>query len=265
MYAKSFRFCLITYTWDATLMNAKFKMKLERVAQQLDREQRMAFEGELESLIKKYQSKVKTAKIGKRKIDQFNRTTEKYNKWIDDEVKQRGEYKQFKKMAPQEQYEELHSVGAVPRKETRSVEHITAKSSDPIGELNHAINRMKKLMSKSGQKEKLKISKEAFATAFNLPGGGELDKKIRSAINSLTAGEWEQFALKNKKTIATIWEWYHKMMDEAADPNFLLGGTVPTSMPAMLIDTILTEISGIKKASRAKRVSTGIKGIKKVL
>lgn len=246
-------------------MDAALKKKLDKISKQLDKDQQMALQGELAALIAKYQGKVKKKSVPLRKITQYENTKQKFNDWVDKEVERKAEYSGVKHLSKTEKYKELTNSKSVPHKEMRSHKDVVGNSADPLGEVNHAINRMKNLMSQKGQKEKLDISKEAFRKAFNVPTGGAVDKQLAKALKGMSAEEWEHFNAHNKDLIKKVWEWYKKLMEMMKDPNFMLGRHTVPSIPTMLLDMVLTEIDSTKATVRAKNRAKARKNIKRTV
>lgn len=243
-------------------MDSRLKARLDKISAQLDRDVRKVMEGEIESIVNKY-SRQKKKKVPKRKEAQFESIKMKFNDWIDEQVSIKSKRYNIKGNK-ENQYDELRIADVVPRKETREASSFSKGNishKNALAGIEHAINRMKTLMSGQGQKHKTNMSKEAFLTAFNLPGGSVEYNQLRSKIMGMNQAQWEEFAWNNRKMIGQIWEWYHQMMRNIGEGLFkgIMPEIIPINYIISTIDAINVVKSNTNKMHRAKfKALTGI-------
>lgn len=240
-------------------MDLVLKRRLDAITRKLDRDQKAAMMGEIDSIIVKYSSKVKK-KIPTRKEQQFERIKEKYNKWVDQQVSIKSQRLNIHPDNKEKAYDELRSSELVPKKETREVTTFSAgkvSKTNALANIEHAITRMKTLMSKTHQRHKINMSREALLTAFNYPTGSAEYNDMKKRIMSMNQEEWEAFAYNNRKVIGKVWDWYHSMMEETA--NALLGGFaeafVGRFVPIAFATQLIEGINTVKAATRTARVN----------
>lgn len=244
-------------------MDSRLKARLDKISAQLDRDIKKVSEGDIDSVISKYAKRKNKKKISKRKEAQFESLKMKFNDWVDEQVSIKSKRLKIKG-TKEEQYGDLRIADVVPKKETRDASHFSKGNisrKNALAGIEHAINRMNILMSRQGQGHKTNMSKEAFLTAFNLPGGSVEYNQLRNKIMSMNQDQWEEFAWNNRKMIGRIWEWYHQMMRGIAEGIFDF--LIPEAIPAHFITDTVSAISKVKantaKLRRAKfKALTGI-------
>lgn len=236
-------------------MDSRLKKKIDEMNRQLDQSLKAIQEGTPDFVIKKRKPR---KKIPKRKEEQFERIKEKFNDWVDHQTSIKSHRLNIHPDNKEAAYEEMRISQLIPRKEERSASDFSAGNKSKkhaLANIEHAINRMKVLMSKKGQLHKTHMGKEAFLTAFNYPTGSAEYNQMRKAIMSLSSEEWEEFAWNNRKLIGKIWDWYHATMAEVA--NGVIGGPwemlAARYMPIAFSEKVLANIAGIKTASAVVR------------